>query len=329
MKDFSDNNSKKRFNIDAHFDLGGIIHNRRKTGQTKILESFYKSFSKGYFKLIVSAIFIETDLTDLSLREALLQIQAIKDDIKESQHFKLITTKEDLELLNDYDEIGILMSLEGAEPIHRKISLLDIFYDLGVRGLGLVWSRRNYVADGSYFRNPEEGIKGGLTPFGIEVIIQAENIGYFIDVSHINDTGFSDVEKYTKKAYIASHSNARSVNDMPRNLTDEQIKSIAKRKGVIGVNAYTSVVSQDEKHQTVHKLCDHIEHMINIGGEDVVCLGFDLCTPYYDNGKLLDVIEGHHDIVKIEKILLERGFSDLLIDKIFCKNIYNFLMKQL
>lgn len=310
--------------VDLHFDLGGIVHNRRKRGERKVLESFYESMHKGSFKLIVAAIYIETEWADIALREAMLQIQSVKDDIEESEHFKLITHVDELD-----DRIGILLSLEGAEPLHRNLSLLNIFYDLGVRGLGLVWSRRNFVADGSYFRNPEEGIRGGLTPFGIEVVRKAEEIGYFIDVSHLNDPGFSDVLKYTKQAFIASHSNARSINDMPRNLSDQQIKEIGLRNGLIGVNAYTTVVSQDENDQNVEKLCDHIEHIIKIAGEDVPCLGFDLCTPYYENGKMLDVIQGHHEVIKIEEILLNRGLSQKTVNKICGDNALDFLRKRI
>ncbi|MCH4887456.1 membrane dipeptidase [Acidaminobacter sp. JC074] len=314
-----------RYNIDMHFDLGGIVLNRRRDGQTRVLESFYDSFKKGEFKLIVAAIFIETIMADVSLREALLQIQALKDDIKESDHFKLVSKSEDLK----DDKIGILLSLEGAEPILREKSLLKIFYDLDVRGLGLVWSRRNFVADGSYFRSPEEGILGGLTPFGIEVVREAERIGYFIDVSHLNDTGFEDVLKYTDNAFIASHSNTRMVNEMPRNLSDDQIKAIGLRGGIIGINAYTSVVQLNQEKQSVQTLCDHIEHIINVAGDHVPCIGFDLCTPYYDNGKMLDVIDGHHDLHKIELELKKRDFSQETINKVFGKNAYNYLSKVL
>ncbi len=320
----------KSFLIDAHLDLGGIIYNRRKMGLQKILENeFLDDLKHANFKLVIAAIYIETELTDLALREALLQIQAVKEDINECDDFVLITNKTELQELNTSNKIGIMLSLEGAEPIHRHISLLDIFYDLGVRALGLVWSRRNFVADGSYFRNPEEGIKGGLTPFGIQVIKRAEDLGMIIDVSHLNDTGFQDLLKYSNKRFIASHSNARSINDMVRNLTDDQIKHISDRKGVIGINAYTSIVSQSIEEQTIEKLCDHLEHIIKIGGEDCVGLGFDFCTPYYNNGKQLDVMKNHAETLKITEILLTRGFSEETIVKILGNNFYDFLIFSL
>lgn len=310
---------------DAHFDLGAIVHNRRKRGEKNVLESFYDSFSKGGFRLIVAAIFIEDDMTDLALREGLLQIQALKDDILESEHFKLVTWAEDL----DSDKIGILMSLEGAEPIHRELHLLSIFYDLGVRGLGLVWGRRNYVADGSYAKDPEEGIKGGLTPFGIEVLRKAEALGYFIDVSHLSDTGFSDLLKYSTKPFMASHSNTRKHNDILRNLSDEQMIEIGRRGGVIGINTIKFIVSLDETEQTLEKVCDHIEWMIKIVGEDVPCIGFDICGPYYDDGVAIDVLEGHHEVGKLADILKNRGYSNQTIDKIFGENLIRYYRKFL
>jgi len=324
------NSNQKSFSIDAHFDLGGIIKNRRKKGQSNILETeFFKQLHKAHFKLVIAAVFIETDMTDLALREALLQIQAVKDDINESLHFVLVKTKDDLKALRNSDKIGILLSLEGAEPIHREISLLDVFYDLGVRGLGLTWSRRNNVADGSYFRSPKEGIRGGLTPFGIDVMRHADALGYFFDVSHLNDTGFSDLCDYFEGAFIASHSNTRTLNDIPRNLTDDQIRTISERGGVIGVNSYNSIVSQETDKQSLEVLCDHIEHIISVGGEKCVGLGFDLCTPYYDNGKQLDVLMSHEDTNKISEILFKRGHSNSVINQVLGENFLNFLMDRL
>lgn len=310
--------------IDAHFDLGGIVYNRRKRGQRNVLESFYSSFEKGKFKLLIAAIFIETDRVDTALKDALLQIQALKDDIEESEHFTWITSMDDF----SYEKINLIFSLEGAEPIARDLSLLNIFYDLGVRGLGLVWSRRNYVADGSYFRSPKEGILGGLTPFGIEVVSHAEKLGYFIDVSHLNDTGFEDVKKYATRPFIASHSNSRTLNSMVRNLTDQQIEYIGMNQGIIGVNAYTKVVSLDESKQNISMLCDHIDHIVKIAGDHVPCLGFDLCTPYYENGPL-DVLKDHSDVNLIRLELEKRGYSERVIEKIFYNNTFNYLKAQL
>lgn len=318
------------FIVDGHFDLGGIIYKRRKRGLSKILENeYYSVMSENKVKLVIAAIFIETDQVDVALKEALMQIDAIITDTKESEHFVLIKSKEDLIDLRHSNQIGLLMSLEGAEPILRHKELLNIFYILGVRGLGLTWSRRNYVADGSYFRNPKEGIKGGLTPFGIEVLEHAENLNMFVDVSHLNDPGFEDVMFFHKKPFIASHSNARAVNNLVRNLTLDQIKAIQKVGGVIGVNAYKKVVSQEEDLQTIKGLCDHIEYIIKNIGPNHVGFGFDFCTPYYESEELLDVMSGYEALPLLLEELRERNFDEETLRKIAGENWVQFFLSYL
>ena len=320
---------KMKFNymIDGHLDLGGIILNRRRQGQKNILNTlFLEDFKTANLKLVIAAIFVETDRIEIALTEALQQIQAVKDDINESREFKLVRCKKDLKDLDQSNQIGVLLSLEGLEPINRNLSLIDIFYDLGVRAVGLTWSRRNYVADGSYFRNPREGIQGGLTPFGIEVVEKLEQLNIIIDVSHLNDMGFKDVLNYTNSAFIASHSNARAINQISRNLCDEQIHAISSRGGVIGVNAYTFIV--DESEQTIYRLCDHIEHIIKIGGETCVGFGFDFCNIYYNDGKKHDVIS-YKDIKLIEEILKDRGYALSVIQKLLGENFYKLIENKL
>jgi membrane dipeptidase len=318
-------NSLYNYAIDAHLDLGSMILSRQKKGERDVLDRlFLEDFKEAKIKLVIAAVFIETDRVEMALSEALQQIQALKNDMSSS--FKMVYKKSDLEDVMSSDKIGILLSLEGLEPIMRHIEFLDVFYDLGVRALGLTWSRRNYVADGSYFRTPREGIRGGLTPFGIAVVERAEKLGMILDVSHLNDPGFEDLNTYTKGPIIASHSNSRVLNPITRNLTDEQVKLIARRGGVIGVNAYTFIVHESE--HTIERLCDHIDHFIKIGGDDCVGFGFDFCDLYYDDGKKHDVIN-YQELHKISENLVGRGYSERLIGKIYGGNFYKFLKKML
>ncbi|MCK5763335.1 MAG: membrane dipeptidase [Clostridiales bacterium] len=318
--------------VDSHLDLGGIICKYRKTGEEKILNKYFlDDFKKSSFNLIIAAIFVESEfLPDMALKMAIRQIEGIYEDVLEcSENFFVVKNNNDLEKIKTTGKIGILISLEGAEPIGMDLSFLNTFYRLGVRGLGLTWSRRNFAADGSYFKNPEEGIRGGLTPFGIKVVLRAEELGIFLDVSHLNDEGFEDVIKYSKKPFIASHSNARSLNNLKRNLTDDQIRQIGKNGGVIGVNGYKTIISENENEQNISKLCDHIEYMINIAGDKNIGFGFDLCNKYYNTGKKYDVIDDHSEVVKITEELLNRGMDEKIIIGILGRNFYEFLKKAL
>ncbi|MCK5915567.1 MAG: membrane dipeptidase, partial [Deltaproteobacteria bacterium] len=220
----------------------------------------------------------------------------------------------------------IFLSLEGADPIQNDLGLLKIFYELGVRGLGLTWSRRNYAADGAFFTETREGRKGGLTPFGIELIEKAEELGMFIDVSHLNDEGFWDLIDVATQPIIASHSNCRALASSMRNLTDEQIKAIAGKGGVVGMNAIDVFIRDAEPAVTVSHFIDHVEHIVNLVGVNHVGLGFDLCDSHADFMQMvpalesIDVVDTHAGLGEFTQELIVRGYSDDDIIKILGGN---------
>lgn len=106
-----------------------------------------------------------------------------------------------------------------------------------------------------------------------------------IDVSHANEKTFWDIYNNTTKSFIASHSNAKSLCNHKRNLTDEQIKAIASRDGVIGINAYKGFVAIDSYKQNLERFVDHIEYIISLVGVRHVALGFDFCEYLYADKK--------------------------------------------
>lgn len=319
--------------VDGHFDLAMEVEIQRKYGREKIIETDYLSkFIEGGFNFIVSSIFIDDEyLPEMALRKALDQIAALYKDIDESSD-KLMLCKsyDDMKKAMKENKIGILISFEGLEPLYNDLDLLKIFYELGVRGLGLTWSRRNFASDGCHFSPIEEGIRGGLTDFGVKVVKEAERLGMFIDVSHLNDEGFWDVMKLIDKPIIASHSNSRVVTNIMRNLTDEQIKALASKNGVIGVNAAAMIVSQDIKKATIEKYADHIDYLVKIAGVEHVGLGFDFCDQinkyYTEEDKkrkdflTFDVIKGHSKIHELTSILIDRGYTDEHLKLIYGQN---------
>jgi membrane dipeptidase len=137
-----------------------------------------------------------------------------------------------------------------------------------------------------------------------------------IDVSHLNDEGFWDVVKFTNKPFIASHSCVRKIHGRMRNLTDEQIKTIAERNGVIGLNAYLNIAGVKEGEDPIVKLCDHIEYIVNLVGAKHVGYGFDLCNGYYESELKFkfephnsDGLKSHAETVLLTEELLKRGIS--------------------
>ena len=309
----------RAFTIDAHFDLTYEVANRRERGQHKVTQTAYlQEFKTGGFDLIVSAIFIQNFfLPEMGLRRALDQISALLEDLEETPGaFSICRTMADAAQARAEGKIGLMLSLEGADPLQNDLRLLRIFYELGVRGLGLVWSRRNYVGDGSTFKSVREGRKGGLTAFGVELVSKAEALGMFIDVSHMNDEGFWDVMAVSQKPVIASHSNCRALAGSMRNLSDDQIKALAAKGGVMGMNALDVFVRDGKPDAAVSHLIDHVDHIVRLAGIDHVGIGLDLCDSFKNylniEGPLntRDVIKSHAELGEFTAGLIQRGYSD-------------------
>lgn len=306
--------------VDTHLDLAGEVYNRYLAGEKEVIKNRYlENLKKGGFNIVVSSLFTDDIfLPEMGLKVALGQISALMEDLETLDgEVVLIKTKEQLQKVVKENKIGIILSFEGLDPIGNDIKLLKIFYELGVRAGGLVWSRRNYVADGCSFSPVEEGQRGGLTKFGVNVVRKMEEMNMLIDVSHLNDEGFWDIMKFTNKPFIASHSNVRNIHGRMRNLTDEQIKAIAERKGVIGINAYRNIAGVKEGEDPIKKLADHIEYMVNLVGPKHVGYGFDLCNSYYDSELKFkfephnsDSLSSHAEAVLITEELLRRGMSE-------------------
>jgi membrane dipeptidase len=320
---------RKAFIIDAHFDLTHEVANRRDRGAKKVVEADYlPGFLAGGVDLIVSAIFVhDWFLPEMGLRKALDQIAYLHREMDETPgRFRLCRSMAEALAARVDGEIALFLSLEGADPLQNDLNLLRIFYELGVRGLGLVWSRRNYAGDGSLFHSSRANRKGGLTDFGMNLIETAENLGMVVDVSHLNDEGFEDVMAVTRKPVIASHSNCRALVPVPRNLTDEQIAALAKKGGVIGMNALDVFTHQDRRGAVVDHLVDHVDHIVKIAGIDHVGIGFDLCDSLKNHlgvpNPLVhrDVIQGHGELGSFTGALIRRGYSDEDILKILGGN---------
>jgi membrane dipeptidase len=313
---------QKALTINAHFDLTYDIANRRERGQRKVVETNYlEGFRTSGFNLIVSALFIHNYfIPEMALRKTLDQISYLFQEMEESPGtMRLCKTPTDILQAKDEGQIGILLSFEGVEPLQNDIHLLRIFYELGVRGIGLTWSRRNYAADGAFFKSIKEGRKGGLTSFGVEVIKAAETLGMFIDVSHLNDESFWDVMQFAQKPVIASHSNCRAIADSMRNLTDKQIEALAEKDGVIGMNAlspFVGDVSDTSRRLGAEDLLNHLDRVVNIAGVRHVGLGFDFCDSFENyltmkkNLETYDVVNGHGSLHEITSGLIKRGYSD-------------------
>ena len=164
-------------------------------------------------------------------------------------------------------KVHFILHLEGGGPLEGSLAALEAFYALGVRSIQPTWNVRNELGDG--VRERDTG--GGLTTFGVAAVQEMERLGILVDLSHISEHGFWHTIKVTSETLVVTHANARAVLDHPRNLTDDQIKAVADRGGVIGAHTLPTYV--DEAKPTVDRMIDHIEPMFDLVGVEHVGLG--------------------------------------------------------
>ena len=286
--------------VDAHYDLLLDVYRLRREGETRVIERFYlNDLREAGVNVLVCSLFIPSDyIPEMALRVALSQIGNIHAEMLESPGmFAICRTAGEARAAVDSGKLALFLSFEGVDPLGSDTQLLSVFYELGVRLIGLTWSRRNFAADGCHFTPSSEGQQGGLTPFGVALLKEASRLRMIIDVSHLNDTGFDDVLRFFDGPVIASHSNSRALCPVARNLTDDQIRRLAERGGVIGLNNTVAFIRPDgpEIIKEAAKLCGryspnftvdnpcyagllkHARHIIDLVGEEHLGLGLDLC----------------------------------------------------
>lgn len=230
---------------------------------------------------------------------------------KNSNYISLATNYEDIMRNKDKGKISALLTIEEGGAIKGGLHNLRNFYRLGVRGITLTWNRVNEIG---YPNSKEEYRNKGLRDFGKELVYEMNRLGMLIDVSHLSDEGFYDVARLSSKPFIASHSNSRTIKDHFRNLTDDMIRVLSDKGGVIGI-CFERDFLGDSENARIEDIVKHIKHIRNIGGIDVIAIGsdYDGCNP---NGEIDNIGE----IGRLLDALKANKFSDDEIDKIFYKN---------
>lgn len=208
---------------------------------------------------------VQTD----ALLTALKMTDAFYSEMEVNEGIVPVTGPDEIVSAKESGKVCALLSIEGAEPLLGDLSLLRVFYRLGVRMLSLAWNWRTPFADGLYAIRSE----GKLPELGVQAIEEMDRLGIVFDVSHLTDSCFWDVADLKKGPFIASHSNCRALCDHNRNLTDDMIRALADKGGVMGMNFAPGFV--DKEKATVERVVDHIDHIVDLVGPDHVGLGSD------------------------------------------------------
>lgn len=232
------------------------------------------------------------------------------DDNRDSLH--LIQNVGDLEDARRLGKIGVLLSIEGGEALEGDLAVLRIYHRLGFRAVGLTWNERNQIAEG--VGDCRSG--GGLTVFGVQVVEEMNRLGMIVDVSHLSEPGFFDVCEVSRHPIMASHSNSRAVCDHVRNLTDKQIKALARNGGVMGLNMANEFLVE-QGYSSISHVIDHVDHVAHLlGNTEHIGLGGD-----YDGITKPPV--GLEDMSKypaLTEALLGRGYSESQVRQILGEN---------
>lgn len=231
---------------------------------------------------------------------------------------KLIRRPADIDTALQEGKIGALLSLEGADGLRGNIWALHLLYRLGLRLLGPTWNHANWACDGAM-----EPRGGGFTKAGRQLIAECESLGILIDVSHLSDRGFWELNERASRPFFASHSNVRSIMDHPRNLTDPQIQAIISVGGIIGLTFVPWFVTSPEP-ATIDDVLRHVEHVCALGGTENIAFGsdFDGISRHVHGlehpGKFLDLADA---LLKLYSEQAVKGFMGETAIRFFTKNL--------
>lgn len=220
----------------------------------------------------VFSIWLNNELLCKPFENTLKAISFLKNEVSVSKNYiNIVETHKDIVDNIRQKKVSAILGIEGGEAIEGDISKLEKLYSEGVRVLTLTWNRENELGYGAATKS-----EYGLKKFGFEVMefINANKI--IADISHLNEKGIQDVFEVSEKPFIASHSNCFEICKNARNLKDEQIKAIAEKGGVIGINMYPPfILEKSESRIEMEDVFLHIDHIIKKVGDDFIGIGCD------------------------------------------------------
>jgi membrane dipeptidase len=347
--------------IDSHIDtvqrvLNGKEDISRRTGQGHVdLPRLREAGMRApFFALYVPTYYHGSEAVrrTLQVRDAM---QSLFD--MHPEQIELATSASEIERVTQGGKIAAVLTIESGHAIADDLAVLRMYHRLGVRSMTLTHFRNNNWADSSTDK-PEHN---GLTDFGRGVVREMNRIGMIVDISHVSDKTFYDTLEVTSKPVIASHSSCRALCDVPRNMTDDMIRALARNGGMIGINFGGDFVSPKEaeaarqrfaaqaavepnltgraldefaakyhldnysimkaNQATIEDVAAHIDHVAKLVGVDHVGIGSD-----WDG--ISRVPAGLEDVSKmpaLTALLLQRGYSEKDVKQILGGNFLRVL----
>jgi membrane dipeptidase len=326
--------------LDLLLELAWRRHRRREA--EVFTRTWLPLLEAGEVHLQACPMFVELDRQpEGSLREALGQVAAFHAAVREQpERVVAVRTTGDLDAVEQEGKLGLVLALEGVEPFGYDLHTAEVFWELGLRMASLTWNRRNPFADGA----AEDG-GGGLSRLGRELVGRLVELGVVLDLAHASPQTFADVLADTDTPVVVSHAACRAVHDHPRNLTDDQLRALAERGGLLGMMLLPLVVDLDRP--TIDRAIDHLEHAVEVMGVERVGLGGDftarlsaqlpaeplpadsLAPPGVGLDSALAGLAGPEDYPALESQLQARGWRDADIAAVMHANVVRYLRAAL
>lgn len=308
--------------FDCHADIGMDVLKKAEANEKDVLRRYHlPKLRQGKVTGVSMACFFEGHETMTTAKK---MITTLKEEIMlnhDTVHFYQQGSM-------DPNKLNALISIEGMCFVKRDPEgFLDWAYAQGVRIASLSWNDENALSTGA---------KGdpcrGLTKLGKRAIRHMNKRNIIIDVSHANEKSFYDILETTTKPIMATHSNARKLCQVDRNLTDQQIKAIAATGGLIGLVAARYFVSDIESEQHALTLAKHARYIADLTSIEHVCVGFDymdfLEDPFGRQAMAIDLQDASMS-QNLIMALSQSGFEEDEIEKIAFKNIERFLYENM
>lgn len=209
------------------------------------------------------------------------------------------------------------LTVENGSVLAGDLSRVKTIADAGVRALTLVWNGENEIGSGHTTDH-------GLSPFGRAVIPALERHGILVDVSHLNDRGFSHLLEVAERPFVATHSNARAIAGHKRNLTDPMIREMIARNCLVGLNYFVAFLRDDRQVESLDDLYRHTCHFFDLGGTQLLALGSD-----FDGAALPPCLDSPSKAAAIYEYFLSRGMEEGLAQGVMYRNAHAFFQKNL
>ena len=266
--------------------------------------------SSAGIRLQVFALFVSPAEGSNMLRQVLKQMDYFHEQIALNPDLAyLVCRYDDLLVPGHADKIGCLLHLEGADALGGELEMLRLMHRLGLRSLGLTWNHRNTIADGVMEGDPG----AGLSRLGRKMIQEMARLDMVLDLAHVGPASFYEAAEIYSGPVMVSHANARKLCDFPRNLSNDQIRTVAQKDGIIGV----TMVSDFIRHEAagINDLLDHMVYIAETIGVRHLALGSD-----FDGATKL-VLPGIEGYNKWGSLLAGRGFSAAEQEMILSGNV--------